>query len=39
MDQENFLFKLLNNVFLGVGQLADTVPMGGISYLEVVCES
>lgn len=37
--QDNFLFKLLNYVFLGVGQLADNVPMGGISYLEMVCES
>ncbi|MDD4549989.1 MAG: hypothetical protein PHT79_09560, partial [Syntrophomonadaceae bacterium] len=39
MDKDNFLFKLLNNVFLGIGQLADSVPMGGINYLEMVCDS
>lgn len=39
MDQDNFLFKLLNNAFLGVSQLADNVPMGGVNYLEMVCES
>jgi predicted hydrocarbon binding protein len=39
MQKENFLYKLLNNVFLGIGQLADSVPMGGKNYLEMVCES
>ena len=38
MNKENFLFKLLNNLFLGVSQLADTVPMGGKNYLEMAVD-
>ncbi|MGI5921103.1 MAG: V4R domain-containing protein [Syntrophomonadaceae bacterium] len=38
MGRDNFSFKILNNMFLGVGQLADKVPMGGKNYLEMVCD-
>lgn len=38
MVRDNIGLELLNNIFLGVGQLAENVPMGGKNYLEMVCE-
>lgn len=39
MENGKFLSELLNNMFLGVSQLADSVPLGGKSYLEKVCNN
>jgi len=39
MSREEFLFKYLNSVLLGVSQLADTVPLGGKNYLEITCDN
>jgi len=35
---DKYIVKLINNVLLGVSQLADSVPMGGKNYLEMVCD-
>jgi len=35
---DNFTSRLFNNLLLGISQLADSVPMGGINYLEMACD-
>ncbi|MDD3364108.1 MAG: hypothetical protein PHZ03_03945, partial [Syntrophomonas sp.] len=36
-SKNHFLFDLMNNLLLGVSQLAENVPMGGQNHIEMVC--
>ncbi|MEA4923874.1 MAG: 4-vinyl reductase [Syntrophomonadaceae bacterium] len=37
-NKDRFLFKSLNNLFWGISQLAERVPMGGKNYVEMACD-
>ncbi len=39
MNKGKFSSKFINNLLLGVSQLADNVPMGGKNYLEITCDN
>jgi hypothetical protein len=38
MNMNNFTLSLCNNLFLGISQLADNVPMGGKNYVEMAID-